>query len=454
VRAAALALALTLLATAPALLPGRVDVTTAALGYVLAVVVAAASAGLASGLVASVISFLALNFFFTPPLHTFAVERAEDVVALGVFLVVSLIVGTLLSRALAQRTRAERREREARLLQHVSARLLSGEPLPQVLERFASSVTELFGLAHCQVTTELDPRTVVREGGMPPGGEAETFPMVAGDREVGRVVVVPGGRPLGEDERGVLRAFAAQMGLAMEGMRLAREADGARVEAETNRLRAALFSSVTHDLRTPLSSITASVTTLEGAGSDLGPGDRRELLETIRQEAERLNRLVGNLMQLSRIRAGALVPEKTPAAIAEVIEGVVARLQPVLEKHRVRLLVREDLPMAPMDVVQVDQALTNLLENAARYGPPGSEISVYGARWEDAVEVRVSDRGPGIPPDQRDRVMEPFVRGDGTTGTGLGLSIAAAIVESHGGRIWIQETPGGGATVVFRLPVR
>jgi two-component system sensor histidine kinase KdpD len=447
-------LALTLLATSPTLLPGRVDVTAAALGYVLAVVVAAASAGLASGLVASVLSFLALNFFFTPPLHTLAVERANDVVALGVFLVLSLIVGTLLSRALAQRVRAERREREARLLQHVSARLLSGEPMPQVLERFASSVTDLFGLARCEVTTELDPQTVVREGSTAPAGQPEIFPMAAGDREVGRVEVIPGDRPLGEDERGVLKAFAAQMGLAIEGMRLAREADGARVEAETNRLRAALFSSVTHDLRTPLASITASVTTLEGTGNDLGPEDRRDLLETIRQEAERLNRLVGNLMQLSRIRAGALMPEKTPAAIGEVIEGVVARLQPVLKNHRVRLMLRDDLPMAPMDVVQVDQALTNLVENAARYGPPGSEIAVYGARWQDSVEVRVSDRGPGIPIDQRDHVMEPFVRGDGTGGTGLGLSIAAAIVESHGGRIWIQETPGGGATVTFRLPLR
>jgi two-component system sensor histidine kinase KdpD len=453
-RALVLAVALTALATAPAALPVRVHPATAALGYVLAVVIAAAWGGLPAGLAASVLSFLALNFFFTPPFHTLTVGQEEDVVALAVFLVVSVIVGSLVSRALSQRARAERREREARLLHHVSARLLSGEPFRRVLERFAEAVTELFGLARCEVFTDVEPEPVRREGRVPEGGEPEVFAMAAGERPVGRVVAVPGVRPLGEEERGVLRTFAGQMGLAIEGIRLGTEAERARMDAETNRLRAALFSSVTHDLRTPLASITASVTSLEGAGEDLALEDRADHLETIRQEAERLNRLVGNLMHLARIRAGALVPERTPAAIGEVIEGVVARLRPVLEGHRVRLVLRQDLPTAAVDVVQIDQALTNLLENAARYSPPGTEISVYGSRFQDSVEVRVADRGPGIPLEERDRVLEPFVRGDGAQGTGLGLSIARAIVESHGGRIWIQETPGGGATVTFRLPVR
>jgi two-component system, OmpR family, sensor histidine kinase KdpD len=159
-------------------------------------------------------------------------------------------------------------------------------------------------------------------------------------------------------------------------------------------------------------------------------------------------------MHLSRIRAGAMVPERTPAAIAEVIEGVVARLRSTLERHVVRLLLREEIPAVAMDVVLIDQALTNLLENAARFSAPGSEIRVYATRWQDMVDVRVSDRGPGIRPEERERVTEPFVRGDVSQGTGLGLSIARAIVESHGGRLWIQETPGGGTTVAFRLPIR
>lgn len=453
-RSVALGLVLAGVATLPAALPGRFPHTTAALVYVLAVLVASTFGGFPAGLTASVVSFLALNFFFTLPLHTLAVERAQDVVALGVFVIVSLIVGSLLSRALSQRSRAERREREARLLQQVSTRLLSGEPLRGVLESFARAVTDLFELARCEVAVGDDDHAVAIQGATEAGGETQTIPLLAGGRSVGRIRMVPGVRPLGEEEQRVIRAFASQLGLAVEGLRLADEADRARVEAETNRLRAALFSSVTHDLRTPLASIVASVTSLQGGGEDLSEEDRADHLETIRQEADRLNRLVGNLMHLSRIRAGALVPEKTPAAIGEVIEGVVARLRPGLERHDVRLLLREDLPPTPIDVVQIDQVLTNLLENAASFSQPGSEIRIYASRWRDTVEVTVADRGPGVPAEERERVMEPFVRGDGSAGSGLGLSIARAIVESHGGRLWIRETPGGGATVAFRIPIR
>lgn len=448
-----LGLLLAAVATLPAALPGGFPHTTAALVYVLAVVAASALGGLVAGMAAAVASFLALNYFFTRPLHTLAVESGQDVVALAVFLIVSLIVGSLLSRALSQRSRAERREREARLLQQVSTRLLSGEALRMVLESFAREVTDLFELARCELSVESEDITVSVQGTGEPGSEPVTVPLLAGDRTVGRVGIAPGARQLGDEERRVIRAFSGQLGLAVERLRLAGEAEQARVESENNRLRAALFSSVTHDLRTPLASITASVTSLQQAGDDLGPEDRTDHLETIRQEADRLNRLVGNLMHLSRIRAGALIPEKTPAMIGDVIEGVVARLRPALERHRVRLLVRDDVPAILMDVVQIDQVLTNLLENAATFSPPGSEIRIYASQWRDTVEVRVSDRGSGIAPDQRREVMEPFVRGERSAGTGLGLSIARAIVESHGGRIAIGGTPGGGATVSFRLPI-
>lgn len=453
-RALAVALITTGAATLLAIGGERIPPSVAALGYVLAVTVSAAREGLQGGLAASALSFLGLNFFFTPPRFTFVVEKTEDLVALFVFLAVSGIVGTLLSGALTQRARAERREREARLLHHVATRLLSGEPVVAVLRRFAEAVAELIGLARCEVVTELtgDPIVVERQ---PVGGEAESFPMATPDREVGRITVVPAaGADLADNEREVIRTFASQMALALERMRLAADARQAQVEAEESRLRAALFSSVTHDLRTPLASITASVTSLEDAQATFSSEDRRELLETIRQEAERLNRLVGNLLDLARIRAGALAPAKTPTAVDEVIEAVLARLQPVLAGHSIRLKLREDLPEIPMDVLQIDQVLTNVLENAAKFSPAGSEITVAAARWQSDVEVRVADRGPGIPAAERERVFEPFVRGDGNprAGTGLGLSIAQAIVAAHGGRMWVESTPAGGATVVFTLP--
>jgi two-component system sensor histidine kinase KdpD len=157
-------------------------------------------------------------------------------------------------------------------------------------------------------------------------------------------------------------------------------------------------------------------------------------------------------MDLSRIRAGALTPSKVSVAVDEVVEGVVARLGPMLAGHELVLLVRDDVPEIPLDVVQIDQALTNLIENAARFTPAGREITVAVGRWRSGVEIRVSDRGPGIPPEDRQRMFEPFVRGEHSSGTGLGLAIAKAIVEAHGGSIRIGDAPGGGTVIVVDLP--
>jgi two-component system sensor histidine kinase KdpD len=235
-------------------------------------------------------------------------------------------------------------------------------------------------------------------------------------------------------------------------------AQTATLDADRSKMQAALLSSVTHDLRTPLSSITASVTGLLDDDASFDESARRELLETIRQEAVRLNRLVGNLLDLSRLRAGALTPSRRPAAVDEIVEGVLARMEPQLRAHRLKVLLREGLPIVPVDVVQLDQVLTNILENAAKYSPKGSEITVAAARWEDSVQVRISDQGPGVPPELRTEVFEPFAQGesgDGSGGgSGLGLAIAHAVVHAHGGTIWIEEAPGGGTSIVFRLPVR
>ena len=444
--------------TLGALLPVEIPTTTAALLYVLAVVFAAAAGGLVSGLVASVFSFLSLNFFFTPPFHTFAVEETSDLVALAVFLAVSATVGTMLSRVLEQRARAERREREARLLHHLGTRLRSGVPTEEVLRSLARSVVELFDLARCEISSELTDAPIVVER---PGGHAveerrETIPITVQDRELGRIVAVPGSADpsLTSEERGVIQTLATQVALAIDGMRLGYEAQEARMEAETNRLRAALFSSVTHDLRTPLASITASVSSLLEEGSPLNGADRRELLETIDEEAGRLNRVIGNLMDLSRMRAGAVTPTKSPTAVDELIEGVVARSGPLLKEHEIRLMLRENLPEIPLDLGQIDQALTNVLENAARFTPPGRRITIAAAKWHDGVQIRISDRGPGIPREERERVFEPFVRGEGSSGTGLGLAIARAIVEAHGGTIRVADEPGGGTAIVIELPGR
>jgi two-component system sensor histidine kinase KdpD len=441
-----------------ALVPRGISTATAVLAYVLAVVGAAATAGLPGGLTASLLSFLALNFFFTEPVHTFRVSKVEDLLALGAFVLVSLVVGALLSTALSERGRAERREREARIQQRLGARLLAGEATEAVLASFARSAVELFALDSCEVTTELgDAQAGALLASHPNRPESgETFRMVARGREVGRIRAVAGpSRPhLAPEERHVIQGLANQLALALDGVRLASEAQQARIEAEKDRLRAALFSSVTHDLRTPLASIKASVTGLLDLGVNFSPADHHELLDTISQEEERLSRLIGNLLYLSRIRAGAVAPEKSPSDLADLIEAVVGRLQGVLKEHMIRLALAEDLPRVPIDVVQIDQALTNVLENAAKFAPPGSPITIEAVRGRDMVEVRVEDHGPGIPPEDRERVFEPFVRGGHpNVGTGLGLSIARAIIEAHRGKILIESTPEGGTTVLFVLPI-
>lgn len=437
-------------------LPFRVTTATAALGFVLAVTGAVLIGGSGAGLLASVVSFLALNFFFTPPVETFSVRKTEDLVALVVFLIVSALVGALVSRANVQRHRAERRERSARLLQHLGTRLLSGESAESVLESFGRALVDITGLSRYEVVMGPDENAGAQVGDRDDQGMTrEEFAIVAGDQRVGaiRTFSGPDEPGLGEGERHLITTFTAQMALAMESARLATVAQDAQVDAERSHLQASLLQSVTHDLRTPLASITASVTSLLDADAGLGPEDRHELLETIRQEAERLDRLVRNLLDLTRLRAGALTPSKRPAAIDEVIEGVLARLAPVLRGHRLNVVLREDLPEVPIDVVQVDQALTNILENAAKYSPPGSQISVSAARWESAVQVRIADQGTGIDLDLRKQVFDPFIQGDGAVaGSGLGLAIAHAVVVAHGGAIWIENAPGGGTAVVLRLP--
>ena len=428
--------------------------TTAALLYVLAVVGAAGSAGVWGGLLASALSFLGLNYLFTPPIHTFSVSKREDVVALAIFLVVSAFVGSLVSVSLSLRGRAERREEEARLVSDLTVRLRNRGPTAEVLRTVAHDLVRTVPAEAVRIRLEDGPAVSAgNEPGPTPNGAIDSIPIAIGDGEAGRLEIV--GAPPGEHRAALLRTVAAQIGQALQGEQLDRAARDAAGEAEASQVRAALFGSVTHDLRTPLASIKAAVTSLMDEGVEFDATARRELLGTILEEADRLNRLVANLLELSRIRAGGLRPAKVPLAIGEVVDGVVGRLRSLLDGRTVEVRIRDDVPEIWADVLQIDQVLTNLLENAVRFSPASSSIRITAARWQDGVQVRVSDQGPGIAPEDRRRVFEAFYRGDedgSRTGTGLGLAIADAVVTVHGGRIWAEGTPGGGATIVFELP--
>jgi len=429
-----------------------------ALLLILVVVGAAAIGRLWPALLSAAVAFVCLDYFFTEPRHTFRVSKAEDLFALAVFLVVAAAVSAAISTVLEQRSMAEFREHQVRALYHVVSRLLSGQPLDQVLSELASSLRTLYGLAACRVLvaeTSGELRERAASGAAGAFG-VTSVPLIAEGRVVGRIEMAGQGA-VGPAEIEVLKTFAGQLALALERARLGEEAESARLEAEASRIRAALFSSVTHDLRTPLASITAGASSLLEEGVPFSEEQRTELLRTIFEESQRLNRPVGNPTDLSRLRAGALVPSTQPVPIEDLVSSVVERLRPVMAGRPLRVRVRDDIPPVPMDVVQMDQALTNLLENAIRYSPPDSEITVSAGRWEDSVELKVADRGPGIPPEQRGRAFEEFYRRDVGTrrgGTGLGLAIVHAVVAAHGGSTWIEETPGGGTTVGFRLPLR
>jgi two-component system sensor histidine kinase KdpD len=429
--------------------------------FLLAIVIAAVAGGLWAGLLAAVLSSLGLVFLSEAQRLALQLEGTEEAVSAVVFLTVALVVGILVGGAAEDRARASRREREARLLGHLSSRFVSGEVPDRVLDDFVRVLLEPFGLVSAEVHVELDGTQLharAARSELTPGGPDGVVPLVVGPVSFGtlRVERPAGRKPLGPHEQLLLEAASKQASAALDRARLDARARLAQLDAETNQLRAAMFSSVTHDFRTPLASIKAGVTSLLDPSVEHDPAQERELLTTILEETDRLNRLVGNILDLARIRAGALIPARNEAGLDEIAEVVVARLVPRLGDVRVVLDIDDDVPSVAVDEMQLDQVMTNLLENAARHSPPGGEVLVSIEAVEDRVAVRVRDRGPGVPADDRERVFEAFYRGASipdSPGTGLGLAIANAIVTAHGGRIWTEDTPGGGATFAFEIPI-
>jgi two-component system, OmpR family, sensor histidine kinase KdpD len=443
-------------ATGLGLAIGERRTTAAALVYLLGVLAVASSAGLWAGIGASGLSFLGLNFFFTPPRRALSVAKSDDLIALVVFVTVGVAVSTLVESGRAQRARAERREFETRSLYALSSRMLDGTEPDQIFTELVRLVRRLFGLARCEVHV-IDPEgneSLRASEGEPSGGAPVEFSLAAREHAVGRLVVWPPPAGLDEAERRVAEIFARQTASLVERAELERRASQARVEAETNKVRRALLSAVSHDFRTPLASIKAALTGLPfDGGPDVTSLAARELVGTALEETERLERLVTNLLDLTRIRSGALAPDRSAVGAEDLVQDALSSLRALLAGRQVSVVVRPDL-IVDVDPVQVGQVLRNVLENAAKFSPNGTEIRVAAARWQRFVEVRVADRGPGVALQERDAVFEEFYRASDAraAGTGLGLAVAKAIVVAHGGAIKIEDTPGGGATVVVRLP--
>jgi len=457
------------------------DLADLVMVYLLGVLLVAVRRGRAPSLLAAVLGVASFNFFFVPPYYTFAVADARHAVTFLVMLAVAVAIGGLTEQMRAHTEAARQRERQTAALYALSRDLASTRGADAIAAVAVRHLGELFqsriGILLADAAGRLGARPSLPDPGLlegdlacaqkayddrrPTGSgtavdrrrAALFLPLTASRGPVGVLCVAGDPGPPAAEQRRELEMFVNQVALAIEREQLAEEAEDTRVRMETERLRSTLLSSVSHDLRTPLATITGAVGTVLEQGDRLDSGTRRELLESVRDEAERLGRLVQNLLQMTRIESGALQLKKDWHAIEEVIGAALARLEKRLAGRRVHTRVPPNLPLAPMDDVLIEQVVVNLLDNAVKHTPPGSPISILAAASDDAISVEISDRGPGLRDGEEDRIFEKFHRGSSADGAGLGLAICEGIVRAHGGRIWAHTLPEGGAAFIFRLPL-
>jgi two-component system sensor histidine kinase KdpD len=418
--------------------------------YLLVVVAVAATGGFVPALVAAVGGFLCANYFFTDPLHTFTVAEDDNLIALVAFAIVGGVVGGLVSRAARRRGEAAQAQAEAETLARLSGTLLSEQdPVPALM----AGLRDAFACASVAVLRrEGDVWRVESCAGEPvPQRPEDAQVSVPLDADTTLAISGPG---LDDADIHTLPAFAGQLALAVERRRLRAEAAAAEGLAEANELRTALLAAVSHDLRTPLASIKASVTSLLQPDVALADTARHELLEAIDEETDRLDKLVGNLLDMSRLQTGALELVWRDVGLDEVVPGALAGLGET--EDRLLVDVPETLPRVHADVTLLERAVANVVANALHASPPDRPVRIFAGAAQGRAELTIADAGPGIPRDKREDVFRPFQRlGDNPRGdgVGLGLAVARGFVEAMDGELTIEDTPGGGTTVVVSLPI-
>jgi two-component system sensor histidine kinase KdpD len=443
------------------LLRPHVDRPHASLLYLLIVVLVATSAGLGPAILAALLSFLAWNFFLLEPLFTFYLAQRGDVLTLLVFLGVAILTGELAGRARERAAEAEARLREISMLQRMGAVVAEQVETSRVLPALLDQAAQLCGGARA-VLLPGDPAGPAGEpaaGGR--GVKGFNVPLEVDGRRVGTLGIDVDPAAVSASDRLLLKTLASYAALAMERQRLNEEAATVAGLRAADDLKTALLSAVSHDLKTPLASILASLANLRrrrAAGREALPSaELGEALAAIEEEAKRLSALVSDLLDLSRLESGAWQPKREWYDLPDILGSVLSRF-PEAEAARVRLILPEELPMVEVDGGQIAQVLWNLLDNALKYAPAGSPVTLSAARAGAELRVSVTDEGPGIDPREREQVFHRFYRRVGpgapdaaVPGTGLGLAICRGLVEAHAGRIWVE---GGaqGARLVFTLP--
>ncbi|MFI8433844.1 ATP-binding protein [Streptomyces sp. NPDC079020] len=416
--------------------------------FLFLTVSAALLGGLRPALASAAVGSMLLNYWFTPPTHTLTVQDPENFVAIVIFFAVAVAVASVVDLAARRTHQAARLRAESEILSFLAGSVLRGET---TLDALLDRVRETFAMesvALLERKSDVDPWTCAGSVGPAPAVRPDDADV---DMPVGdHMALALSGRVLPAEDRRVLGAFAAQAAVVLDRQRLVWEAEQARRLAEGNRIRTALLAAVSHDLRTPLAAIKAAVSSLRSDDVAWSDEDEAELLEGIEDGADRLDHLVGNLLDMSRLQTGTVTPlireidldEVVPMALGGVPEG------------SVDLDIPETLPMVAVDPGLLERAVANIVENAVKYSPDGQPVAVAASALGERVELRVVDRGRGVPDEGKERIFEPFQRyGDAPrgAGVGLGLAVARGFVESMGGTLDAEDTPGGGLTMVLTL---
>ncbi|MFI6850995.1 ATP-binding protein [Streptomyces sp. NPDC050416] len=428
------------------------DLTSDVLLFLALTVGAALLGGLLPALASATAGSVLLNWYFTPPVHTWTISDPENIVAIAVFFAVGVSVASVVDLAARRTHQAARLRAEAEILSFLAGSVLRGETsLEALLERVRETFS-MDSVALMERESDVAPWTVT-------AGVGDSRPMTRPedadvDMPVGdHMALALSGRVLPAEDRRVLAAFAAQAAVVLDRQRLQHQADQAKELAEGNRIRTALLAAVSHDLRTPLAAIKAAVTSLRSDDVDWSEEDQAELLAGIEEGADRLDHLVGNLLDMSRVQTGTVAPLIREINLEEVVPMALGGIPDPEES--VELDLPETLPMVSVDPGLLERSVANIVENAVKYSPPGEPVLVSASAITDRVEIRVVDRGPGVPDEAKARIFEPFQRyGDAPrgAGVGLGLAVARGFAETMGGTLDAEDTPGGGLTMVLSLP--
>lgn len=433
------------------------DTTLVALLYLIPLGMITAFWGLGPGITSALITFLTFNYFFIEPHFTFTVHRPADVVVLVVFLIVAVVINQLVARAQAGLAAAMAREREATQLYELSTALTGlhdERAVAQILARQVHAVSQ-GEYAELDITGTQSFVIHLPEINPPTRAPELIVPIQAARGTLGEIRLWRNAPAISSSEKRVLQTFASQGALALERARLAQAESRARVLEESDALKSAILSSVSHELRTPLSTIKAAASSLRGKEVNWDTPARTDLIAAIDDEADHLNMLVGNLLDMSRIESGALKPKREWNILPEILGSVLARMKHLVEEHRIEVDVPESLPLVPVDYVQMEQVFTNLVSNSVKYAPVNSVIGIRARLEDEMIRVQVSNQGPQVPPEHLERIFDKFYRitaADQVTGTGLGLSICKGIIEAHGGRIWAENALNG-LIFNFTLPL-